>query len=52
MYGEVLEISVKNTQKLRGQAFIVFRDSEQASRALAKLQGSSFFSKPMVKLLA
>lgn len=49
--GEVLEINMRannNSAKLRGQAFIVFREQEMADRGLMDLRGFSLFGKQMV----
>jgi RNA recognition motif-containing protein len=49
--GEVIEIIIRENQgsnKLRGQAFIVFREQEMADKALTDLRGFSLFGKPMV----
>jgi RNA recognition motif-containing protein len=36
-FGEVIDINIKSSQKMRGQAFVVFRDQEMAERALLEL---------------
>lgn len=36
---------------MRGQAFIVFREFEHATKAMSDLQGKAFFSKPLVNFL-
>ncbi len=49
--GEVVEIVMRENQssnKLRGQAFVVFREQEMADKALTDLRGFSLFGKPMV----
>eukprot|EP00347_Sterkiella_histriomuscorum_P013706 403363680 len=46
--GEVIEINMRNTnnsQKLRGQAFIVFREQDMADRGLQELKGFNLFGK-------
>jgi len=47
-FGEILEIHAKKNIKMRGQAFIVFRDVEAANRAMHSLQGLNFFAKDML----
>jgi len=46
-YGSILDIVALKTLKMRGQAFVVFRDISAASDALRELNGSPFFGKPM-----
>lgn len=38
----------QSSNKLRGQAFVVFREQEMADKALTDLRGFSLFGKPMV----
>ena len=40
------------TMKMRGQAFIVFKDINSATNALRSMQGFPFYEKPMVSSLA
>lgn len=47
-YGQLLDVSIKRNLKMRGQAFVVFKDMEAAEKALNALQGQFFFNKPMV----
>lgn len=47
-YGEVSEINLKQTNNMRGQAFIVFREQDMADRALQELKGFNLFGKEMV----
>ena len=51
VHGEVLEVHMQHSAKLRGQAFVVFREVEMAQRALIALQGFPLFGKPMVFIL-
>jgi U2 small nuclear ribonucleoprotein B'' len=44
-YGVVLDIVADKSEKLRGQAFVVFRDEMAASSALQQLNGTSFYGK-------
>ena len=47
-YGEVIEISVRQTANLRGQAFVTFRDQDMADRVMKELSGFNFFGNKMV----
>lgn len=46
-YGTVLDIVAQKSLKLRGQAFVIFRDIGSASTALKTLQSFAFYDKPM-----
>jgi len=46
-FGTVLDVLVKKTLKLRGQAFIIFRDVGSASNALRQMNNFLFYDKPM-----
>eukprot|EP01054_Gregarina_sp_Poly1_P010176 Gregarina_sp_Poly_1__10175@NODE_6_length_24954_cov_45_443846_g5_i0_p15_GENE_NODE_6_length_24954_cov_45_443846_g5_i0NODE_6_length_24954_cov_45_443846_g5_i0_p15_ORF_typecomplete_len114_score18_27RRM_5/PF13893_6/7_6e12RRM_1/PF00076_22/3_8e11Limkainb1/PF11608_8/0_0052PHM7_cyt/PF14703_6/0_012RRM_8/PF11835_8/0_023RRM_occluded/PF16842_5/0_11SET_assoc/PF11767_8/0_15_NODE_6_length_24954_cov_45_443846_g5_i072087549 len=46
-FGEILGIEARVSKKLRGQAFIIFKDQSAATNALRKLQGQLFMEKPM-----
>ncbi|KAL5332891.1 hypothetical protein BJX70DRAFT_90884 [Aspergillus crustosus] len=46
-YGAVLDVVAMKTEKMRGQAHIVFRDAQASTQALRALQGFDFFGKPM-----
>lgn len=46
-YGTVLDIIALKTLKMRGQAFIVFRDIPSATNALRQMQNYHFYDKPM-----
>ena len=46
-YGPILDVVARKTNALRGQAFVVFQQSEDAERALAELQGFPLMTKPM-----
>ncbi|KAJ3283998.1 hypothetical protein HK104_010133 [Borealophlyctis nickersoniae] len=46
-YGRILDIVALKTIKMRGQAFIVFRDIASATAALRSLQGFPFYDRPM-----
>lgn len=49
-YGEVKEIVVKKSNRMRGQAFIIFSEVEDASTAKANLDRYVIFEKPMVNM--
>ncbi|KAJ5468660.1 U1 small nuclear ribonucleoprotein A [Penicillium sp. IBT 31633x] len=46
-YGTVLDVVAMKTQKMRGQAHIVFKDVQSSTQALRALQGFEFFGKQM-----
>ena len=43
--GEILEINIKKAYKMKGQAFIVFKEVSQAGDAMRRLQGFKVFGK-------
>lgn len=47
-YGTVLDVVAMKTQKMRGQAHIVFKDVQASTQAMRALQGFEFFGKQMV----
>lgn len=47
-YGEVIQVRMRETQKLRGQAFVVFREQRGADSAKVELEQSDFFGKKLV----
>ncbi|RIB10057.1 hypothetical protein C2G38_2021147 [Gigaspora rosea] len=47
-YGEILEISARDTLRMRGQAFVVFKEQESAINAVKGVQGFALHGKPMV----
>ncbi len=47
-FGEIIEINMNGSNKMRGQAFVVFREQEMADRALQELRDFSLFGKKMV----
>jgi RNA recognition motif-containing protein len=49
-YGEVIEIAVRETANLRGQAFATFRDQDMADRAMKELSGFNLFGNKIVTL--
>ncbi|TPX30999.1 hypothetical protein SmJEL517_g05556 [Synchytrium microbalum] len=46
-YGEVLDIQAGKSLSKRGQAFIVFKEVDSASKALREVQGFPLYGKPM-----
>lgn len=46
-YGAILDVVALKTEKMRGQAFIVFRDIASASTALRAMQKFNFYGKEM-----
>ena len=47
-FGEILDIIALKTLKMRGQAFVVFREISSATSAIRSMQGFPFYDKPMV----
>lgn len=48
-FGPILDIVALKTLKMRGQAFVVFKDISSATNALRSMQGFPFYDKPMVR---
>ncbi|KAJ3135214.1 U2 small nuclear ribonucleoprotein B'' [Physocladia obscura] len=46
-FGEILQVRAKSNIKLRGQAFVTFKDIEAATKALSEVQGFPLFSLPL-----
>ncbi|CAJ0954917.1 unnamed protein product [Ranitomeya imitator] len=46
-FGHVMDIVALKTMKMRGQAFIIFKELASATNALRQLQGFPFYDKPM-----
>ncbi|CAG8294845.1 unnamed protein product [Penicillium salamii] len=46
-YGTVLDVVAMKTNKMRGQAHIVFKDVQASTQALRALQGFEFYGKQM-----
>jgi len=46
-FGEIMDIVALKTLKMRGQAFVVFKEIPSASKALQSMQGFPFYDKPM-----
>lgn len=49
-YGPVLDVIALKTMKMRGQAHIVYRDTQGSAQAIRALQGFEFFGKEMVDI--
>lgn len=47
-FGPILDVIALKTFKMRGQAFIVFRDITAATQAVRQMQGFPFYEKPMM----
>lgn len=47
-FGPVIDIEAKNNKKLRGQAFVVFKDLTAAALAMKQMDGYDFLGKPIV----
>jgi len=48
-YGKLVDIVASKSQKMRGQAFLVFSDLAGATSALRACDGMIFYEKPMVR---
>ncbi|XP_006638647.1 U2 small nuclear ribonucleoprotein B'' [Lepisosteus oculatus] len=46
-FGQIIDIVALKTMKMRGQAFVVFKELGSATNALRQLQGFPFYNKPM-----
>uniref|UniRef100_A0A6I8PRB3 Small nuclear ribonucleoprotein polypeptide B n=1 Tax=Xenopus tropicalis TaxID=8364 RepID=A0A6I8PRB3_XENTR len=46
-FGHVVDIVALKTMKMRGQAFVIFKELSSATNALRQLQGFPFYNKPM-----
>lgn len=47
-FGQILDILVSRSLKMRGQAFVIFKEVSSATNALRSMQGFPFYDKPMV----
>lgn len=50
-FGQILDILVSRSLKMRGQAFVIFKEVSSATNALRSMQGFPFYDKPMVSIL-
>ena len=46
-FGQILDIMASKTLKMRGQAFVIFKEVTSATNALRSMQGFPFYDKPM-----
>ncbi len=46
-FGPILDIVARKTYRMRGQAFVVFRDITAATQAVRQMQSFPFYDKPM-----
>ncbi|KAK7098464.1 U1 small nuclear ribonucleoprotein A-like [Littorina saxatilis] len=46
-FGQILDIVALKTLKMRGQAFVIFKEVNSAANALRSMQGFPFYDKPM-----
>jgi RNA recognition motif-containing protein len=46
-FGQILDIIAMKTLKMRGQAFVIFKEINSATNALRSMQGFPFYEKPM-----
>nr|P45429.1 RecName: Full=U1 small nuclear ribonucleoprotein A; Short=U1 snRNP A; Short=U1-A; Short=U1A [Xenopus laevis]CAA41021.1 U1 A protein [Xenopus laevis] len=46
-FGQILDILVSRNLKMRGQAFVIFKETSSATNALRSMQGFPFYDKPM-----
>lgn len=46
-FGQILDIIAMKTLKMRGQAFVIFKEISSATNALRTMQGFPFYDKPM-----
>ena len=47
-FGQILDIVALKSLKMRGQAFVIFKDINSGTNALRSMQGFPFYDKPMV----
>lgn len=50
-FGQILDIVALKTLKMRGQAFVIFKEIQSSTNALRSMQGFPFYEKPMVRML-
>lgn len=49
-FGQILDIIASKTLKMRGQAFVIFKEISSATTAIRSMQGFPFYDKPMVRV--
>jgi RNA recognition motif-containing protein len=47
-HGEVIELNLRESNALRGQAFVTFRDQDMTDRALKEVNGFNLFGQKIV----
>lgn len=47
-FGQIVDIVALKTLKMRGQAFVIFKEIQSSTNALRSMQGFPFYDKPMV----
>lgn len=47
-YGPVIDVTAVKSAKMRGQAHVLFKDTQTASQAMRQCQGLDFFGRGMV----
>lgn len=50
-FGQILDIVALKTLKMRGQAFVIFKEIQSSTNALRSMQGFPFYDKPMVRMI-
>ncbi|EEB19490.1 U2 small nuclear ribonucleoprotein B'', putative [Pediculus humanus corporis] len=46
-FGQILDIVALKTLRMKGQAFVIFKEINSATKALMSMQGFPFYDKPM-----
>ncbi|XP_066156761.1 U1 small nuclear ribonucleoprotein A [Euwallacea fornicatus] len=46
-FGQIIDIVALKTLKMRGQAFVIFKEIQSSTNALRSMQGFPFYDKPM-----
>lgn len=49
-FGVILDVVAMKTLKMRGQAFVCFKDVASAANAMRQMQGTMFYDKEMVRI--
>lgn len=49
-FGQILDIVALKTLKMRGQAFVIFKEISSSTGALRSMQGFPFYDKAMVRI--
>lgn len=47
-YGPVIDVTAVKSQRMRGQAHVLFKDVQSATQAMRSCQGMEFFGREMV----